>query len=387
MQMSWRVKIQRLRSRSDCFSRAYLCVALAVTLLSFSFPFGAWAAPRPETGKELQIYFVDVEGGQSTLFVTPEGKSLLIDTGWPDSNGRDTDRIVAAAKLAGVKQLDFVLLTHYHMDHTGGITQLAAQIPIRTVIDHGENREPKEAATEKVWEDYQKLVASEKLKRIIAKPAETLPLEGIDARVISSDGALIDQAVRGGGEKDPGCSAAKHYPADHTENARSLGVLLTFGKLRILDLGDLTSDKEVQLVCPENKLGKINIYVVSHHGTASSNSPVFLNAIAPRVAIMDNGSAKGGAPSSWDAVKKSPRLEDFWQLHFSDEGGAAHNTAEPFIANLPGPDTGNYLKLTAWPDGNFEVFNPRTKQTKRYAPAKRRRLGFRGGTDNNKSHR
>ena len=362
--MAWRLRI--LTSRPDCFSRMCFCTAIAVILLSFSYPFAAWAAPRPETGKTLQIYFVDVEGGQATLFVTPEGKSLLIDTGWPDSNGRDADRILAAAKLAGIKRLDLVLLTHYHIDHAGGITQLAAQIPIRTVIDHGENREPNEAATEKVWEDYRKLLAGKKLKRMIAKPGETLPLKGVDVQVISSDGKLIENPVSGGGEKDPGCESSKHYPPNHTENARSLGVLFTFGKLRIVDLGDLTSDKEVQLVCPENKLGKIGIYVVSHHGTASSNSPVFLDAIAPRVAIMDNGAAKGGAPSSWDAVKKSPRLEDFWQLHFSDEGGVAHNAAEPFIANLPGPDSGNYLKLTAWPDGTFEVFNPRTKQTKHY---------------------
>jgi hypothetical protein len=111
----------------------------------------------------------------------------------------------------------------------------------------------------------------------------------------------------------------------------------------------------------------VDIYIVSHHGSVSSNSPLFLNGIAPRVAIMDNGATKGGAPSSWDAVEKSPRLEDLWQLHFSEQGGAAHNVKDPFIANLSGPDAGNYLKLSAWPDGNFEVFNSRTKTTKRYA--------------------
>lgn len=342
--------------------------SILVTLLVFLSFSASHAAPRPEKGKALQVYFVDVEGGQATLFVTPEGESLLIDTGWPDNNGRDADRIVAAAKLAGIKQMDFVLLTHYHMDHAGGITQLAAQIPIRTVIDHGENQEPKEAATERVWEEYQNLLAKEKYKRLIAKPGETLPLQGIDVRVISADGGLIEKPLTGAGGKNPSCDAATRYRADQSENARSLGVLLTFGKLRILDLGDLTSDKEMELVCPENKLGATDIYIVSHHGAVSSNSPVFLNAIAPRVAIMDNGAAKGGVPSSWDAVKKSPRLEDFWQLHFSDVGGAAHNAADPFIANLPGPDAGNYLKLTAWEDGNFEVFNSRAKQTKHYSP-------------------
>jgi len=276
---------------------------------------------------------------------------------------------MAATKLAGIKQLDFVLLTHYHMDHAGGITELAAQIPIRTVIDHGQNREPQTAATEKVWEDYQKLLGKEKFKRIVAKPGERLPVKGIETKVVSSDGALIDKPFSEGVEDNPACKSSERYPADHTENARSLGVLFTFEGLRILDLGDLTSDMEMKLVCPQNKLGKIDIYIVSHHGTSSSNSPAFLDAIAPRVAVMDNGAAKGGAPASWDAVKNSPRLEDFWQLHYSDEGGAAHNAADPFIANLAGPDAGNYLKLTAWPDGNFEVFNSRSKQTKRYAPA------------------
>ena len=350
------------------FARALFLGGILLALANCVAASAGWSAPRPENGKVLQVYFVDVEGGQATLFVTPEGKSLLIDTGWPDSNGRDADRIVAAAKLAGIKQIDFVLLTHYHIDHAGGLPQLAAQIPIGTMIDHGENREPKETATERVWQDYETLLAKGELKRIIAKAGETLPLEGVEVRVISSDGKLIEKPLSGAGDKNATCSAAQKYRLDHTENARSLGVLLTFGKLRILDLGDLTSDKEAELVCPENKLGVMDIYVVSHHGTFTSNSPEFLRAIAPRVAVMDNGAVKGGAPSSWDAVKKSPRLEDFWQLHFSDEGGAAHNAAEPFIANLAGPDAGNYLKVSAWEDGNFEVFNSRTKQTKRYAP-------------------
>jgi competence protein ComEC len=342
---------------------------ISVVFLALAIPWAATAAPKSEKTKALQIYFVDVEGGQATLFVTPEGKSLLIDTGWAGNDGRDADRIAAAAKQAGIKQIDFVLLTHYHMDHAGGITQLAEKVPIRTVIDHGENREPQEAATEKVWQDYQKLLAKEKLKRMIAKTGEALPLEGIEAEVVSSDGELIEKPLKGGGGKNASCDSSGPHPADRTENARSLGVLFTFGKLRILDLGDLTSDKERELVCPVNKLGAMDIYIVSHHGSLTSNSPELLNAIAPRVAIMDNGATKGGAPSSWDAVKKSPRLEDFWQLHFSNEGGAAHNAAEPFVANPPGPDAGNYLKLTAWTDGNFEVFNSRTAQTKHYSPA------------------
>ena len=148
---------------------------------------------------------------------------------------------------------------------------------------------------------------------------------------------------------------------------RSLGTLITFGKLKILDLGDLTRDKEMELVCPKNKLGPIDIYIVSHHGWYQSGSPVFLNAIAPRVAIMDNGAKKGGTPSAWGVIEKSPRLENLWQLHFSEEGGASHNVSEEFIANPEGPDAANYLELTAWPDGSFEIFNPRTSNTKHYS--------------------
>ena len=356
---------QRVSVRKLWHSLKLICRVAVVAMMSVLSFCGVGAAASPENGKGLEIYFVDVEGGQATLFVTPEGKSLLIDTGWPDNNGRDANRIMAAAKLAGIKQIDSLILTHYHIDHTGGFPQLAAAIPIRMVIDHGENREPKDPVTEGVYEEYQKVLAKEKLNRIMAKPGDTLPIEGLEARVISSDGELIEKPLNGSG-KNAACDSSEKRPADQSENGRSLGVLITFGKLRILDLGDLTSDKEAQLVCPVNKLGAIDIFVVSHHGSVSSNSREFLNSIAPRVAIMDNGAAKGGAPSSWEAVEKSPRLEDLWQLHYANEGGSEHNVAPSLIANVSGPDTGNYLKLTAWPDGNFEVFNSRTKQTKHY---------------------
>lgn len=329
----------------------------------------SFAAPKRPAQRPLQVYFVDVEGGQSTLFVTPAGESLLIDTGWPDNGGRDAIRIVAAAKDAGIRKIDYILLTHYHRDHAGGITQLVERFPVGAVIDHGENRETSDAATEEIWQNYQKLLAREKLKRIIAKPGEKLPIKGVDAEVISADGALIDHPLAGADEQNPACKQSEPRPADQTENARSLGTIFTFGKLRILDLGDLTWDKEMELMCPVNKIGHVDVFVVSHHGWYQSNSPALVYGIAPRVAIMDNGATKGGTPSTWDIIEKSPGLEDLWQLHYSKEGGAEHNVADKFIANPDGPDAGHYLKLTALPDGSFDVFNGRTKEAKHY-PAK-----------------
>jgi beta-lactamase superfamily II metal-dependent hydrolase len=331
---------------------------------------GAGLSPAPPAQKALQIYFVDVEGGQATLFVTPDGKSLLIDTGWPGNNGRDANRIAAAAKDAGIKKIDFVVITHYHDDHGGGAPQLAAKIPVGTFIDHGENRETNDEGAKRVFRAYQQLLATGKYKHITAKPGEVLPITGMQVRVVTADGELIERPLPGGGKENTNCVNAAKPPVDVTENPRSLGTLITFGKLRILDLGDLTSDKEIELMCPMNKIGVVDIYVASHHGSLPSGSAVLVHAIAPRVAVMDNGAKKGGSPEAWGVIEKSPRLEDLWQLHFSEEGGSEHNVAAPFLANLQGPDTGNYLKVSAAADGSFEVFNSRTRETKKYEAKK-----------------
>src|SRR5580704_13824364 len=346
-----------------------ILIAIAATV-SFCVIFASLSSSASGTSSSerssVKIYFIDVEGGQATLFVTPEKQSLLIDTGWPGNEGRDADRIVAAAKKAGISKIDYVLITHFHEDHVGGAPQLAARIPIGTFIDHGENRESTDGPTVQGWQAYQALLATGKYKRITPKPGEVLPVEGMRVEVISADGALIEKPLPGAGQENAACKESERRPADKTENLRSLGTFITFGKLRLLDLGDLTWDKEMELMCPVNKLGKVDVYIVSHHGWQQSSSPALVYGIAPRVAIMDNGAKKGGTPSTWDLIEKSPHLENLWQVHFSDEGGPAHNVPAEFIANPPGPDAGNYLELTGYADGSFDVFNSRTQAKKHY---------------------
>ncbi len=319
------------------------------------------------TAAKLTAYFVDVEGGQASLFISASGESLLIDTGWAGNNFRDADRIATLAHQAGLTRIDFVLITHYHADHVGGVPQLVARIPIGAFIDHGPNREIDHAGIDAGYAAYLKVIASTGARHITAHPGEHLPIPGFDTTVISADGDLIDAALPGAGQANPFCNAADvQLPPDTTENARSVGILMRIGPVKLLDLGDLTRDKEQRLMCPLNKLGPIDILVVSHHGSEQSSSRQLVHAVHPRIAIMDNGATKGGSAAVLQTIAKSPDLESMWQLHFSEGGGAANNTAEKYIANPAGPDSGNYLMLTINPSNSFEVANSRNGFARTY---------------------
>jgi competence protein ComEC len=334
----------------------------AACLLLFGFTL---AAAGQSAQRSLQIDFIDVEGGQSTLFVTPEKQSLLIDTGWPGNGGRDADRIAAAARQAGISKIDYVLLTHYHVDHTGGVPQLVEKIPVGAFIDHGPNRESGDGPTEAAYEAYQKVLATGKYGHMTTRVGEILPISGMQVEVLTADGAMIGKPLPGGGENNPYCSQSETRPADQTENARSNGVLITFGKLRILDLGDLTWDKEMLLMCPINRIGRVDLLVVSHHGWYQSSSPALVDAIHPRIAIMDNGATKGGSKPTVERIRAIPGLEAEYQLHYSEEAGP-DNPPSAFLANLHGPDTGYGIDVSASADGSLTVTNERTGAATEY---------------------
>lgn len=315
--------------------------------------------------KTLQVYSIDVEGGQATLIVSPTGQSMLVDTGWPGFEGRDADRIVAATKLAGVKQIDYLLITHYHRDHVGGVPQLADRIKIANFVDHGENLEEAEQ-TKTGYTDYLAAISKVHGKRLTVKPGERIPISGIDVQVLTAARQHISRPLLGGGEPNSSCASEPAPPDDPSENSASLGVLVTYGKFRFLDLGDLTKKAEVAMVCPNNPIGTVDVFLVNHHGLDQSNSAALVRAIHPRVAIMNNGPHKGGSPAAWQTVHESPGLEGLWQLHYAMDSDKAHNSAENLIANLNDADA-NYLKLTAQKDGSFTVQNSRNKFQKSYA--------------------
>jgi competence protein ComEC len=336
------------------FLRAAFCTFAPLIAASFAAP----------TLKPLQIYFIDVEGGQATLLVSPSGQSLLIDTGWPANEGRDADRILAAAHQASLTQIDYVLITHYHRDHVGGVPELINGIKIGTFVDHGPNMEDSQV-TRADYAAYEKSIAGH--PRVTVKPGWALPMKGIEVRVLAAAGEHITDPLPGAGETNSYCKSEAAASDDATENARSVGVLITYGKFRFLDLGDLTKKKELELACPNDLLGTVDLFLVTHHGADLSNPKALVWALHPRVAVIDNGAHKGASPAAWQIVHDSPGLEDLWQLHYAAESDRDHNVDPDHIANMKENCEGKYFKVTADPDGSFTLTNARTGSQKTYA--------------------
>ena len=329
---------------------------LSILLLSV---LGAAAQQRP--ADTLRIYAIDTEGGKATLYVAPNGESMLIDAGY-GNDARDSKRIAAAASAAGVKQIDHLVITHYHADHAGGVAQLIAAIPVRAVYDHGDTVEP--GSDEALYSRYRTAIG--KTPRTILKPGDRIRMKQLDVMIVSSGGVGIKKSLGGAGQPNPLCAAYKPLTQDRGENAKSVAMMITFGKLRISDLGDLFWNQEADLACPNNLLGHVDLYMTTHHGTKTSGAPQIVQALHPKVAIMNNGAKKGGQPEAWETIHTSPGLIEMWQLHFSNEGGAEHNVAEQFIANPKEDCTGERIDVIATRDGTFTVTNTRNGVSKTY---------------------
>ena len=321
----------------------------------------------PDAGDALEIYFIDTEGGQATLFVAPSGESMLVDTGF--AGGRDTDRIVAVLKQANVTVLDYVVITHYHGDHVGGAAELAARVPIRRFVDHGPytvELQPRRRAGFAAYKTVRDLA-----RAIVPTPGDTIPVQGLDVRIVSASGALITTGLDGApgaGTPNPLCRDARLKVPDPTpENFESLGLVVRYGRFRLLNLGDLQWNQEHRLACPSNLLGTFDVFHTTRHGDPNSGAPQLVHAIRARVAVMNNGERKGGAPEYWQSVRDAPGLEDLWQLHRSAAGGEDHNAPGQFLANVDESDHGHHLHMSVRADGSFTMTNSRTGFRKDYA--------------------
>ena len=371
--------------------RALSCIVLAVSMMPMV------SSAQTPAGKTLDIYFIDTEGGQATLYVSPTGQNLLVDVG--NSGERDLNRILEVLNMAGVKQIDHMWLTHYHGDHYGSMVELSKRIPIRHYYDHGpsiEGDRPNVAAFQKV---YAELYA--KTPRTIVKPGDKVAFTGVDVTAVMSDGdplaAPLPKAP-GAGRPNPLCASFKERDESKVDpdNHQSAGFVMTHGRFRTINLGDLTWSREFKLMCPANNIGTIDLYLTNHHGLDQSGAPSFVHAIQPRVAVMNNGTRKGGAVQTYQTLETSPGFEGLWQLHWSYAGGVEHNAPGVMIANIDAPDQlaaiigavpgsqpaavppagpgGNaahspahHIKVSARTDGSFTVTNSRNGYSRTYA--------------------
>lgn len=327
-----------------------LAAVLGLTaMLTVATPIRTTAAPSP---RQLDIFFIDVEGGAATLIVTPAGESVLIDCGWPGYNGRDAERIVRVARdVAGLKRIDHLVTTHWHTDHYGGVEELKKRFRIRKYWDHGI---PETLADDP--EGFKTMIAAYKAaskgRNVQLNPGDVIPLRkagpSIELRVLAARRQVI-----GEGSKPLATSCAKHpgKPDDPSDNAASLALKLRVGKFDFLDCGDLTWNIEHKLVCPKNKIGTVDLFQVTHHGADQSNNPAVIEAIRPVCAVIDNGPHKGGAPATYATLKASKSLEGIYQLHKNLDSTDADNAPPANIANLTEDCNGTFFRVRLATDG------------------------------------
>ena len=350
----------------------------------------AAVAVAQQAGRTLDIYVVDVEGGNAVLFVTPAGESMLIDSGNGGTGAiRDAERILAASKDAGLTQIDHLITTHYHGDHIGGLSELATRIPIKEFIDHGPNTQPNATTDAFLQDGYRDLYT--KTKHTVAKPGDKIPIAGVDWRVVTAAAEVIKTPLQGRSTPNPYCANfTPQSGVNLTEDDQSVGSFITFGKFHTIHLGDLTLNRQFDLMCPDNRLGTVDLLLAARHGNV--NAELLTHALRPRAIVTNNGTRKGAQPEAMRIFFTSPNVHDVWQLHFSQLGGQEYTVPGMFIANLfdqqqqampiapftppaqgqqapPAPEHSGkafYLKISARQDGTFTVTNTRNAFSKTY---------------------
>jgi competence protein ComEC len=306
-----------------------------------------------EKNGRLDIYFIDVEGGAATLFVTPSGETMLVDSGYPDNNGRDRDRILKVLKeTAGKQQIDHAAVSHWHLDHFGNHAALAASVPIKTFWDRGIPEKLSEDGGFEARVAPYRAASQNQSKKLV--PGDFLMLKSgetpLKVKVVTASGDVIPNT----GEPNPFAAQNKPQPEDTSDNAKSLSFLMSFGKFTFLCCGDLTWNVEAKLVTPNNPLGQVEMFMVTHHGLNASNNPVLVNAIQPHVTVMCNGPKKGGNIETLKTLRGLKSLEAAFQLHRNVDLGPEDQTPAEFIANTePSSECkGRFIKASIAPGGS-----------------------------------
>ena len=358
------------RYRTIVNSSMRIRILLACAVLSIGSASGFADERARAAQRTLDFYFIDVEGGGATLIITPAGESVLIDAGWDGFDQRDAKRIEQAMRQAGATAIDHLIATHYHMDHYGGVAELAKLVPIRRFYDHGQmsalSEDPQFA------ERYGAYRAAAKGHTTTLKAGDTIPLKtvagtpSLELLCVAANAEVIDgKASASNGE----CAGLPAPEADSSENGRSVALRLKWGGFDFLNMADLTWSISQRLICPANELGEIDLYQVTHHGGDVSNNPRLLRSLRPTVAVMINGPRKGGHPDTIQRLREEPSFKALYQLHRNVQATADQNTPVDFIANLDEqPDAAKMIVVSVDAAKHaFTVTNGRTNNSQSYA--------------------
>ena len=347
---------------------------------TLALAFAASLLRADQKTRTLDIYWVDSEGGGSTLIVTPTNESVLVDTGNP--GGRDSSRIVNAAKAAGLAKIDHVFITHWHIDHFGGAAEVAAQVPFGTIYQRAIPENDPDGRKQSTFPVQIKPFREIAAKRESLKAGTVVPLRAVsgsgapklELRCLAADQKFVEPTAAQKARKNPLAGTVPAKPADRSDNANSAVFLLSFGAFRFFDGGDLTWNAEENLVSPYNLAGTVDVYQTNHHGLEVSNNPVLVQSLEPTVVVMNNGPKKGGQPGSFAAIRSAKSVQALYQVHKSFNIPDGENTAGEFIANhenLTGPAAANcpanVIKLSVAPDGkSYTISVPSSGHSKTY---------------------